>query len=785
MLGATPARIAEALAEGLGREETRRARIRLEDVSFAAPLDLHAEPPPPGIPGEVLVPRTWGRAFWLAPSGSGRSLAGAYLEARGLASWVPARTFAEARDRLPAKGPVFVELWGHESVDTTDLDREGICIAGPTAPEDGRYAVVRSPPPRSFVAALVRWLAARLPSDGRFDPERARALLERECESGVVDGLGSALGLAGLVDRFGPDELATRGVANAAERLVSERLARAARESGTEPTWIAKHGMEVLVRLAHGALASEEAWDAPRSFESYVASVPPEWKDRIDVEWLKASLERAAAPRTVREVERALRETSPGAFRVVRSLERARLLRKEGAGHELSVAPRVVARIAHERAKTAVISGSPEGWGEVLLGRSPEFLVRGVLARVEGGDDDILTEALDLPESESAESIAATELAFRVAGLGRLGGADVSDGVLSALWERQNRLMIGLDDGPHPRIPYPDSVAKDEPLLRIGTFRLAALSVAEALAGHAPEARPPLPRREERHRLFDSILEALPGVDVRGTRWALAAFELAGRSRQDEAELPRAVHPLEWPTVVLDALEAGRLEWRQLAASVTAPGMTALLSLGDRRGVTLQRLAGAAFECFDRAPYAIAAGSFLSPEWAESAAILAASPAPLVSKAIRCDRLDASRLPYEALPPGLFRELVVNAGARVLRVPAALRTIPLDVVPLALAGGPLPPEAVRALHDRAPDLVIGAIVDAIGGGEVERATLLLSNLPESATEALVEKLDDLRLLAKESLPRRLVTRFLHERVARRSPGFREALGLLGRLESPD
>src|SRR5262245_50367623 len=61
-------------------------RLRLDDARYARALDLVDEPLCPGIPAEVTTPGRWSQSWWLATGGSGRTLAGRWLEQRGLAS---------------------------------------------------------------------------------------------------------------------------------------------------------------------------------------------------------------------------------------------------------------------------------------------------------------------------------------------------------------------------------------------------------------------------------------------------------------------------------------------------------------------------------------------------------------------------------------------------------------------------------------------------------------------------------------------------------------------------
>ena len=137
-----------ALAKALGASlEDIRSRVkrrqegsggqllRLRSLPAARAISLLEEPLFPGIPSEVLEPAGFGQLYWVAPSGSGRTLVGRYLEARGLARFIQAETWEEARARLPDQGAVFVELEAPEEAPRIET-RPGVrwCVASPRLP---------------------------------------------------------------------------------------------------------------------------------------------------------------------------------------------------------------------------------------------------------------------------------------------------------------------------------------------------------------------------------------------------------------------------------------------------------------------------------------------------------------------------------------------------------------------------------------------------------------------------------------------------------------------------
>src|SRR5260221_3747808 len=162
VIGAPRSRIEEAAGIALGRPDEARLRLRFDDLPYASTFDLTVESLPPAMPEPVLNPAAWRRIWWVAPSGSGRSLVGTWLAARRLASFVAAPDFREAAARLPSAGPAFVELWSEDGDHAVLPPREQICVAAPFPPSSDCSAAwtgVSSPPPSAWLEPVLRWLA--------------------------------------------------------------------------------------------------------------------------------------------------------------------------------------------------------------------------------------------------------------------------------------------------------------------------------------------------------------------------------------------------------------------------------------------------------------------------------------------------------------------------------------------------------------------------------------------------------------------------------------------------
>ncbi|MGE0323389.1 MAG: hypothetical protein AB7S68_13850, partial [Polyangiaceae bacterium] len=292
------------------------ATVRLDDVPFARALRLKEEPLPPGIP---LLPQrvpAWERVWWVAPPGSGRSLVGRWLEARGAARWVAARDWPAAEPETREPGPVFVELHTANGSDSIRRHppRDKICIAADFPPETDDWTIVRSLPLATYIEELVTWVAERLPSDSQLRVDTALAWLNGlPQERGILTTLGAALGLLGLMDEIGHGQIRGRSLNQLARAAIKFRVAKLAGDHRL----LREQGFEILTGIQQQCLTeSGHTGDVPRTEDEWLRLIPPELARGVDVDWVKLSLQRAGAPVTVRELERAARQLPPGAFRI-------------------------------------------------------------------------------------------------------------------------------------------------------------------------------------------------------------------------------------------------------------------------------------------------------------------------------------------------------------------------------------------------------------------------------------------------------------------------------------
>ncbi len=605
-------------------EAAPSGRLRLDDVPYAKPLDLKEEALPPGIPELLARPWQWEWTWWRAPSGSGRSLAGQWLSARGLASFVCARSWAEVRERLPATGPVFVEVERNEPAELAlalPLLRRDVCVAAPHLPSEADAAlspaqpwhIVHAPAARDLVRPLTAWLGARLPDDGAFDAARAAAWLATPIEQGELPTFGALLGAAGLLDARGLAAAERQDLAQLAAAFVNERLEQTSTSGSAEAQWLKQYGFEALVRLAQTvSVDSDQPWDVARSRDEWIALIPAEFQQSVDSDWLRWSVSRSSAPGASRDLERALKSAPPGAYRLVRALVEARLLRPRGPSEALGIAPEFVKHASLVIGRQRLVAeGSPFSWGEGLLRQHAAAGLLDELERRIALDDFALVESLlELDLSAQPALVVAGEAVFVCLGLRLLSGGEVPLDHLESLWNEQLSWIVELPgELPQPRLLGGASGANASPLAEPAVWALSALAIGEALADRRgaahpllrPWGNPSLPARMP--ALLDAIFEAVCRPELARCTWVSGAFALAARlyATDSRGHLPNATapHRLARPALLVQELLSGSLDFALLADwDVRAFELQALREHCELAGVSSARMGLGIWRCF-------------------------------------------------------------------------------------------------------------------------------------------------------------------------------------------
>ena len=780
-------------------------RLRLSSLRYARALDLLDEPLCPGLPPAVLKPGAYDSTFWRAPSGSGRSLVGRFLQARGMAHVIEAGSFEEALSQLPERGPVFIELHAQHRLPLPDAPRAELCIAGDFEPQNPTWQVHASPAVDSYLDELVDWVAARLPPDGRFDAALTHQWLRGEMrDSGILDGLGAALGLCGLADEHGAQALRGKSAQKLAERYCRDRLLATLDPEAAHAAWLKRNGYDVLVGLGHRLLAdSDTAWDEPRSLESWLELVPLEHQRDADLDWMRLSLSRVDSGIRPSDIEKAARKIPPGAFRIVRALQRAELLRETTSqvrsnatpDARLAFGPRWFSNALRADATRALVSGSTNDFGEALLrGHAAPSVARELVQRLSDRGSAFIDGVLELEGGDSAGQIAAVEMTFRAAGVALLSGSELGTDSLEALWDEVLEARLEFPDQlPCPRIEYPDP--ESDALLSRGIWYLAAFAISSELGQRAGRRHPllrPWKAREAPPALRDLcaiIARDLPTNEA-DRPWVLRAFSLISRLRSEIGALGSLDSPevLERPSVILDEVMHGVLSWSTVAGIADGVlGLPALQALASERGVPFSSVASAIWEAWDDAQRPALGADFLAPDSSHSSWFWPHIPADLL-EALLCDAR-ATGIPYESFGDPQWRAFIAALDTAPARAEdaRAFALAPDFVITEAIDRGIESVTLFQALWQRDPDragreLVLALESNDSESDELARLSGLLAATPPAEFPRVSELFSQPSLANLERTRLGAVRRFLHDRIRTRKPGYAEAYARLSAIE---
>ncbi|HEY4104667.1 MAG TPA: hypothetical protein VGM44_12285 [Polyangiaceae bacterium] len=715
---------------------------------------------------------------------------------------IEAETFDEAVARLPERGPVFIELHAQRGP-LPPAPRAGVCVAGDFEPGNSGWQELRSAPVESYLADLVAWIAERLPADGRFDRARTLAWLSGEMrDSGVLDGLGAALGLCGLADELGVHTLQRKSLRQIAERFCRDRLLATLDPEALHSAWLRRSGYDALVGLGRRLLADSDApWDEPRALETWLELVPLEHQRGPDLDWMRLSLSQTDSAIRPSDIEKAARKIPPGAFRIVRALQRAELLRDpftSAGSHQapetrLSLGPRWFSNALRRDATEALVSSSAQDFGEALLrGHAAPSIARELVLRLSDRGSAFIDNVLELESADSAGHAAAVDMTFRAAGVALLGGAELAPESLEALWDEVMEARLELPgELPCPRIEY--DAPEPDALLTRGIWYLAALAVTSELGQRAGRRHALLrpwkasgvsPELGAICRQIAGDLPRAPGDRV----WVLRAFSLIGRLRAEIGALGKVDAPelLERPGVIVDEVSHGVLAWPSIAGiDADELGLPALQALAEERNVPFATVAHAIWEAWDDAQRPSNGARFLAPDSPFASWFWPHVPSEIL-EALLCDAR-ATNIPYESFTDSswqAFLRAIDTTPARAEDAHAFLEA-PDSVLATALERGVESRAFYAGLWRRVPEraaLELGRELDGPNDKTTPRLRALLEAAPprELARVFAAFSRPDIANLGPEKLA--TVRRFLHDYVRARKAGYGEAYARLSELE---
>jgi hypothetical protein len=809
-------------------EDDAPTRLRFDDLPYARPFDLRQEPLPPGLPVEVLRPSSWARLWWLAPSGSGRTLAGRWLAARGLARCPGRRQPGSAE--FEGGGPVYIELEQANDVQVcAGLPERGVCVAAPFAPPAGAspgWQVVTAPPLLSSLPALLAWIEARVPEDGAFEAAAAEAWLRPWVSDASLPTLGAVLGAAGVLDARGLREASGKSLLELAESFVSERLEAASVRGSAEAQWLERHGFGALVQLAQSALTTaDEPWGVARSLDEWMALVPAELANGVDSEWVRWSVARSGGQASMRVVERALRDVPPNAYRLVRALVNAALLVERAPGR-LRIVPGFLEHAALARAREALLSEAPIAWGEALLRpHASASLLEALYRRCAADDFEAIERVAEQEVSFQPALVVASEAALVCLGLRALSGAQVPLESLESVWNEQLACLVELPgELPRPRLlcgAPPPLASAGSTLSRHAVWMLALLAASELLGEHQGRAHPLLrpwrarPSLARLRPMLDAIYAELGQPELAAQAWAVEAFALVGRLLDDEDDLehiaaddgedveaaePEPLHPLSRPAQLARALASGGFSGEWLDDFGAHPlELPALEAACAARHLPWSRCAHAVWKAWQNRGCPAQSEGLLGPGSVFRERFWPHLPPEVLAAAWPRWVASAQSWPFELFGPSQWAAFVDLFVQRWLRAPdsgvwrAAFVALPRTELQRAVQEGRLLDGAAGAIEtrpllelawQRLPAWLGAELRGRANGGDARAVAGLLAAVPHEVEDEVVQLLCE--ELSRRSTQRAVIDSgraWLFAKISARRSDWRAAYALFDELEA--
>lgn len=796
------------------RAQPKNFRLDLSDIRVA-PIDLRTDELPPGIPLEVLMPQRW-PLWWSAPSGSGRTLAGRWLEARGLATFIQADSWEAAEPQLTPGSPCFVELSSPLGVPRPEeLVELRFCVAVDGMPLTIRSVfgstervvdpswserIVHPPPVRSWLEELLRYLDERVPSDSRFDTRQCLEWMRQELlPNGLIDGLGAALGFAGLFAAYHHHLKRDSGPTKFAE--LTRRFLRLRKQQLEPATVIAPLQLwAALLRMGQGLLTQGELpWNAARDLSSWyeLAHTQP---DTLDRRWLQEPQVRERLRVEEHTLKKALDALPPDAYRTIQSLRELKLLR-EHQPRSFALSPPWLLHVMIEESAEELLGEAPSEWGAALLHAhgAPRILMR-LTKRCDRQDFEPFRRLLRSPEPDSTTWVAALEGSVRVLGLALLLGHPVPEDIVAPVFDWQQRLAITRYGGdPHPRLAFNNS--RDELLLSRGLWLAACHALSEKLErrpgwrhpilapwGGVPPLMDPSHGPEPVQRALSELWDVARHKQARPVL-RLAILSLGARLLGALGPRPSHMGPVSAvlaPEFLLRHFRAGTLSWDMLGLHTywyeILPMLPAYL---EQQGVVWEHFARAIWKAW------LVSGKDANPLFhgGEKHLLLWKHlPAAVLLDARFTGLLFHELIPFESFQTEHWDAFLTlwkqgtyqHAGSERNR---PWRCMPESHVRRSISEGLLDPyvhDVYQILWERMPEVVLEELRALVLRERWEDTLQLAWHAPANRMRNVLAILEEFALLQPD-VPHERLVHWLHMFIGQRAPGWEEAWKSLGRL----
>ncbi|HSC88759.1 MAG TPA: hypothetical protein VLC09_15865 [Polyangiaceae bacterium] len=665
---------------------------------------------------------------------------------------------------------------------------------------------IGSPPTSAYLTDLAGWLDERLGDEGHFDVERAESWMRRVVlPRGGARTFGETLGWLGLLDELPARSLSQRSIDELLELWLKRRLRDG--DATDTPRKLTDHVYFELTELAARCLLARQPLGGARSLDDWAELLRGDRQEAPDPSWFGAALAEKS-PLDRKELRRLTERLPPGAYQLVRALERADVLRPSQTSELHRLGPPFLTRWLAHRAETHALSRSSYAWGRALRAADPALeLVPASLRSLLARDFAALSQLLDGWDSEETDEealdrIAALEAGCLCAGLAELCGIRLPDELRRELVLESARFVVPFDDTLEPRFVPARSPE--------GIYDRDAWLLAWAALSEAHAALPVLLRPLEDPARASALLDAALRLAARTTAEAARSLERAPGADAEPLLSPvfqaglfvlldRLPHDSGSPhpspvsralDILLDSAPASaetRLaRRRELDALVPLGGLRLLAAVASSRSIASARLHEALALLYADAP------DFVPNQPTDFARDLWRA---LDTRALEARVLLGWWIDWSALLPHQFARWL-DATACPLPSEAA-RHLPLSLLASLLerrGASALSESAWRIIGERAPqrlaDLLAATVrrlADLVGAA-TRRADheLLLRMLPAARGAAQLPTIRSLPgaptllELPRESLDS--LRRFLLTTSADRGDGSTEAALLLERLE---
>lgn len=753
--------------------------LRLIDVRFAREIDLGKEELPPGLPREVLSPPNWNSMWWVAPSGSGRSMAGRWLETRGLAHVVFVRERASLL-RAPERGPLFIEiastsraddfLLGENELQYLRLGQRPVCIAAPFEPTSRLFERVDSPHPSAYLPELIDWIESRLDGRGHFQANRAEGWMSKVAiPSRAVTTLGDALGLLGMLDEVHPRSLLAKSLDDIGEHFVRRRVREGAEDSRTSPR-LADTAYETLKECAARVLvAGKNELLTPHPVDEWTNLLAsPDEADSPDPEWFHQALRGTLGSQiSRRDLKRATKSLPPTSFQLARHLETAGLLVRDTSSSQLdesyrTLHPHWLVSLLTARATQEVLRLAPSQWGRVLwTSRRADDIVVSLHHYAERDDWSPFFAVLDDFDEGHPELIAALEGATIALGHCALEGMDLPEDLSEGFLATVAESVMLLDQLPHPR-----TTASHCSLFHRDQF----LTALAALCAEAPFPLRKLdPFRSEDPRVLEhfknatiQVLSAHPPE-----KRAVGIIQLQDALFPTGTPLrPSALTMVDSMTTIPEDLSASAL------AECPLEILIAYVKSTERSHPTFVR---DLWNHMGKRPQ-------IAPLFRSSEALKEfwrAAPTTIVMERMKA----GTEVLWSALLPHQFSDILESDHAPNSEIGRYCPLEPMITRIEKRGATSVPGSALRAVIERSPGRFVAPIVKSLRDGDIAGPRHFFKNTPPSCRSAIASALPPAsEILSWKPGPINEVRTFLHTSCQTRDPGFEESYERLTELE---